>query len=728
MADNQPTFYDDVEKCADDIIRIMGKRVNFAMPLALGKSYHLTNELYRRAKEDPEIQLTFVTALALEKPTWSSDLEKRLVKPMRERIWKGVPDFDYVLDMRKNALPKNVVVTEFFFKAGSYNNVPMAQQNHSSSNYTHAIRDITNCFDTLVACQCVCKGEIDGETVYSNSCNSDLAYEIYPSKLEAERMGKKVIYIGHVNDTLPFMYGDAVEPEHHFDMILDSPKYCFPLFSAPKAPVCTKDYMIGLHVSSLIKDGGTLQIGIGTLGDAIASGLLMRHHNNGDYNQLLDDLGINNRYSRLIDKIGGRDEFAQGLYGATEMLVDVFIELYTGGIIKRNVYHNIPLMRMINDGALQEEFTPESVKELLLQDEHFPILKEQDFISLRNYGIFKDDLRYEDYHLVNGAGKYSVDFRDSANLDAVLENCLGDRLKNGVVLTGSFFIGPNGFYDFLRDMSDEERKKFEMTGVKVVNQLYGDEVLRSLERKDARFVNAGMKISLMGNVASDALRNGTVISGVGGQYNFVSMAHALPDARLIMMLRSTKETPKEVKSNILFNYGYTTIPRHLRDIVVTEYGIADLRSKQDWVVMTELIKVADSRFQDELLDEAKKAGKVPMDYEIPYEYRNNYPDQLEKKLAPFKAKGYFKPFPFGKEFTDEEVALGASLRKFKGGMTANKFKASKALIKDFKAPVPPEATPYLKRMNLDAPKGVKEKLMQKLVVHALSNAGYVKLQ
>ena len=34
--------------------------------------------------------------------------------------------------------------------------------------------------------------------------------------------------------------------------------------------VTLRDYAIGPHASSLVKDGGTLQIGIGSLGDAIA--------------------------------------------------------------------------------------------------------------------------------------------------------------------------------------------------------------------------------------------------------------------------------------------------------------------------------------------------------------------------------------------------------------------------------------------------------------------------
>jgi acyl-CoA hydrolase len=62
-------------------------------------------------------------------------------------------------------------------------------------------------------------------------------------------------------------------------------------------------------------------------------------------------------------------------------------------------------------------------------------------------------------------------------------------------------------------------------------------------------------------------------------------------------------------SNIVWNYGHMTIPRILRDIVVTEYGIANLRSKSDKDIIAALLNVADSRFQAELLAKAKAAGK-----------------------------------------------------------------------------------------------------------------------
>src|SRR3546814_1144663 len=59
------------------------------------------------------------------------------------------------------------------------------------------------------------------------------------------------------------------------------------------------------------------------------------------------------------------------------------------------------------------------------------------------------------------------------------------------------------------------------------------------------------------------------------------MAHALPDARSVLLLRATREAGDGAGSNIRWNYGHCTIPRHLRDTCIDEYGIADLRGKND---------------------------------------------------------------------------------------------------------------------------------------------------
>ena len=50
-------------------------------------------------------------------------------------------------------------------------------------------------------------------------------------------------------------------------------------------------------------------------------------------------------------------------------------------------------------------------------------------------------------------------------------------------------MGYQNFYRRLKEMPEEERKKINMREVKVVNQLYGDDKLRILQRKRPRFIN-----------------------------------------------------------------------------------------------------------------------------------------------------------------------------------------------------------------------------------------------
>ena len=332
-------FTRNLEACVDQIIETVGRKIVFGMPLALGKPNHLANALYQRARIDPSINLTIITALSLEKPAASSSLEKRLLNPIVDRLWNGFIEFDYVKDLRLNQLPDNVHIHEFFTKAGGYLNTPYAQQHYISTNYTHAVRDLLdnglNVIGNLVA------PHPDGRTDrVSLSCNPDLALEAV-EKL-AEQADKKFMVVGQINSNLPYMYGDAEMSVNNYDLILNDPEYDFPLFCVPKASVSAADHMIGLNVSTLIKDGGTLQIGIGSLGDAIASSMIMRHKNNATYQQAIKKLNILDRYHGLIDRIGGTRPFEKGLYGSTEMLVDVFIHLYKKGILKVVLKKTVP--------------------------------------------------------------------------------------------------------------------------------------------------------------------------------------------------------------------------------------------------------------------------------------------------------------------------------------------------------------------------------------------------
>ena len=75
-----------------------------------------------------------------------------------------------------------------------------------------------------------------------------------------------------------------------------------------------------------------------------------------------------------------------------------------------------------------------------------------------------------------------------------------------------------------------------------------------------------------------------------------------------------------------------------------------------------MLQVSDSRFQDELMRQAKDAGKLPKDYEIPAAHRENFPDRIARALKPAREAGLLPSFPFGSDFTDTEQRLIPALQ------------------------------------------------------------------
>ncbi len=716
-------LYLNVEQTVDYIIDLYGKDIRIGMPLGLGKPVMLINALYDRVKKDPTTKLTIYTSLSLEKPGGATDMERRFFDPIVEKHFNGVKDINYMLDLRAGTLPDNVRITETYCKAGAYRNDPVMQQHYMSSNYTHTVRDC-NAVGNKMYAQMLAIHKDESGIKYSGACNADVLMETMDLYEENGKKGIKNLAIGVVNPNLPFMYGDAVIPAEKWDIIIDDPECYEPLFATPRAPVAVTDFLIGLHVSTLIKDGGTLQIGIGALGDAIAYSLGMRNNNNEAYKKVIEQSGIGPQYKDLINAIGGTEGFKDGLYGSTEMLVDGFVQLYKNGVIKRKVYHHVGVQRLINEGKLKDKIPADILQQMLDQETIHPYLTEKDFNALQNVGVIKEEATYDDGQITCQGKTFSPLLADADNLKAISENCLGSELKNGVVLTGAFFIGPQDFYDDLKNMPLEEQLLFEMTGVDVANQLYGNETLRRLQRKDGRFCNTGMKATLLGHISSDTLEDGTVISGVGGQYNFVSMGHALHDGRVIMMVKSTRQEKGKAYSNILYNYGNVTIPRHLRDIVVTEYGIADIRSQKDQDVIKAMLNITDSRFQDELLAEAKKNGKIPEDYEIPEQYRNNTPQALAAKLADAKAQGLFPDFPFGTIFTGEELFLAFAMKALKAKMQSDSASEIPEIVKSLPTAIPENLGPLFERMGLSNPSTPQEKETYMQLMLALKVAGF----
>nr|MDJ0857156.1 acetyl-CoA hydrolase/transferase C-terminal domain-containing protein [Desulfobacterales bacterium] len=652
MTTDTPKTYNHVEDCIDGILQKVGKRIVMALPLGLGKACRITNALYHRVAGDPDLHLTIVTALSLSRPIANSDLEKRFMGPLVERIFGDYPELAYLEPLRTQSLPANIEILEFFLAPGKSLNNPVEQRNYLSSNYTHVVRDLL-AMGVNVCAQMVSQEIIDGKTWYSLSCNPDLTLDLIPQMRTAEQRGRRVAVVAEINANLPFMVNDAMVDPALFDMVVDNPACTYTLPAPPNTAVGQADHMIGLLASTLTRDGGTLQIGIGSLGDAIASALQLRHQDNGAYRKALAALDIEAKFGDAITAMGGLDVFDRGLYGSSEMFINGFLELYQSGVLKREVYPNETIQRLVNEDKISPRINKRTLAVLLEAGAISPQLTRQDVEWLCKFGFFKSSVAYED-----GAIRVSPDLRIDADLnrkdamDVIGRHCLGDRLQGGVVMHGGFFLGPRNFYETLKNMDKEERKKFCMTSVMFVNQLYANPTLASLQRADARFFNTCMMATLTGAACSDGLEDGRVVSGVGGQYNFVAMAHELPGARSILMLRSTRSKQGKTSSNILGRYGHITIPRHLRDVVITEYGIADLRGRSDQEVIAALINIADSRFQENLVQAAQRNGKLPCDYRVPEAFRYNLPERIKEKLSAINAREIFPAFPFGTDMTD----------------------------------------------------------------------------
>jgi acyl-CoA hydrolase len=635
----------------DRILAHAAGDVAIAAPLGLGKPNHLVNAIYRRFKADTSRRLTIYTALSLDIPSPGSDLERRFLGPFLARQFgENYPRLDYVIDLKADRVPPNIRIQEFYFQSGAMLHAAKAQRDYASINYTQVSRDLADSGELDAIVQLVARRGEGAGARYSLSCNPDVTLDVLDAIAAAG--GRKPLLIGVVHPALPFLGGDAEVDAKRFDAIVDDAP-AQSLFALPRDAVDPVEHAIGLHASTLVRDGGTLQIGIGALSDAIVAALLLRHTHNADYVAALGALrGSDPASDALVTRYGGLGAFSRGLYGASELVMDGFMHLRRAGILKRLVYDDIDVQRALDAGA---------------------------------------------------------------SIDA-------SRLRGGHYLKGAFFLGSNVFYDWLRGLSGEDYDGLVMSRVSDVNQLYGGrEQLDAAQRRDARFFNTCMMATLLGAAVSDALEDGRVVSGVGGQYNFVAMAHAIAGGRSALLLRATRAHGTKVESNIRWNYGHTTIPRHLRDIYVTEYGVADIRGKSDEACIRAMLAISDARFQDALADDARRAGKLARDFRIPDAWRRNTPHDLAARMKPFTARGLFPTFPFGSDFTAIEQHLLPALLWLKKS-TAD-WRRWPAVLGALLSPGrPDQIDAVLDRLGLAEPAGFGERVTARLVRGALSRA------
>src|SRR5262249_30063835 len=124
----------------------------------------------------------------------------------------------------------------------------------------------------------------------------------------------------------------------------------------PREPIELADYAAGLHVARTVADGGTLQLGIGSLGDAVAHALILRHQRNAEFRALAARLDPGDRAPAGLRESA---PFELGLYGVSQMVGEGFLDLMHAAAVERDVYRSLLHAASFRgsrafDGALRE--------------------------------------------------------------------------------------------------------------------------------------------------------------------------------------------------------------------------------------------------------------------------------------------------------------------------------------------------------------------------------------
>ncbi|NUR10657.1 MAG: acetyl-CoA hydrolase/transferase family protein [Bradyrhizobium sp.] len=135
-------------------------------------------------------------------------------------------------------------------------------------------------------------------------------------------------------------------------------------------------------------------------------------------------------------------------------------------------------------------------------------------------------------------------------------------LDAGITVTNQV-IGTQRLYRFVH--------RNKAVAVRPTSYTHGQNVLARINRLVA--INSALQVGLDGSVNAEVL-NGVAIGAIGGQLDFVRGANTSPGGRAIIALPATAS---DGSSRVVAKVETVTTPRADVDVVVTEWGIAELR-------------------------------------------------------------------------------------------------------------------------------------------------------
>jgi acyl-CoA hydrolase len=162
----------------------------------------------------------------------------------------------------------------------------------------------------------------------------------------------------------------------------------------------------------------------------------------------------------------------------------------------------------------------------------------------------------------------------------------------------SFVMGTQRLYDFVDD-----NPRVELRGADYTNDTARIRRFRSMTA-----VNSAVEVDLTGQVCADSI-GFRMLSGVGGQMDFIRGAALAPEGRAIIALPSTAVggSASRIVTTLRPGAGVVTTRAHV-ETVVSEHGVAELVGRSIPERARALIGLADPRFRETLEREAHAAG------------------------------------------------------------------------------------------------------------------------
>jgi hypothetical protein len=133
------------------------------------------------------------------------------------------------------------------------------------------------------------------------------------------------------------------------------------------------------------------------------------------------------------------------------------------------------------------------------------------------------------------------------------------------------------------------------------------------------------------------------------------------------------------------------------------------------------LNIADSRYQDSLLRQAKANGKISQDHAIPESARENRASRLAAVFRDRAVAAHFPEYPFGTDLTPVEQQLAGALEYLRTSAAGRRAKAT-TLAAALLGRVDEQALPGLRRLSLDAPRSLHERVLRRLVAYALKRS------